>query len=29
MLGLRTRHITFRRPAGNMAGGLCKIEYII
>ena len=29
MLGLRTRRITFGCPAGNVAGGLCKIEYII
>ncbi len=29
MLGLRTRRITFGCPAGNIAGGLCKIEYII
>ena len=29
MLGLRTQRITFGCPAGNIAGGLCKIEYII
>ena len=29
MLGLRTQRITLGCPAGNVAGGLCKIEYII
>lgn len=29
MLGIRTQRITFGCPAGNVAGGLCKIEYII
>ena len=29
MLGVRTQRITFGCPAGNVAGGLCKIEYII
>ena len=29
MLGLRTQRITFGCPVGNVADGLCKIEYII
>ena len=29
MLGLSTQRITFGCPAGDITGGLCKIEYII